>query len=1253
LQWAFSHFESGIISILGGSNLKNLSFKGFHICFCVMLFFWACTESPNFTQADEKKAQEDSAYFVSKATGDTIYTGKPFKVEGALRDTSLYFLNQVHKGDASYHIAEIPRYESNLESIVRVSPVYYDSMLVIIPGSDTLLPFEDNPITSINRKLKSSLNINIGELRHKENARFDLQYLDAQAGLVSSYVNTIIFDQNGTMWIGSTKGLSKYDGRILSHYTGEDGLPDDEITVLFEDSNGILWIGTQYGGIGKYDGKTIQIYNKENGLPANSISGFTEDLSGNIWAGIWGGGVVRFKDHSIAVLERMHGLSEMRITDVETDEHGNIWIATNGKGLYIFDGKELKHHSKKFGFGTNYLLKITRDSQNRMWMGNWDNLAYIKGDSAYQISNIDKYYPGIPSNTIYEDGQQNIWFVSSTSGVSRWDGTILTKFTEEDGLPTNVATDMAEDPSGNIWISLSGGGITRYNPNSFQYFDESAGLPDKIVHTIIETKAGLVTMATSAGVVFLNDTSVNRIFVRDQVTPFGGTVYDIYETRDSSLWFSQLNGAVYRIKNQFIKHIGNHQGMHDHNITAITERANGEMWFGAWNVGLSRMDTKGHFTVFNAKVGLENFVITDLIVDKKDKLWIGTDGEGVTVYDGEFFKHITVNEGLKSNHINSLFQDQDENIWVLSKKGINRISQGKVENFEFAHLLPDQNVVSMVEDQQQNIWVMTSDGILYLQRNENSASEVWNHTHYTPKIFSRFDGLISTDFIPRSAFVDSKNRIWLGTGRGVMMKNLTEFDLTPNKPNARIETIKINGNFIDYNHLDDPLYDSLFENVDKIKTGISAPNPFENYPQTLTLPANCNHLTFVFSTTGWYTDKTFFTYRLVGADDAWCNPTTENWAEYRNLGYGEYTFELKTIGESGIESDVLKYGFEILPPWYHTWWARLFYALIIFAFVRFVVRLRTKQLRKKQLELEQKVQERTAELDLKNNELVSQNAIIEEQKVEVEKRKEEIERQHTLLEETHKEIKDSINYAKRIQEAILPTPEHVTSLIPNNFILYQPKDVVAGDFYWIEAYQDLVLFSAADCTGHGVPGAMVSVVCHNAFNRAVREFNESSPERILNKTREIVLETFQQNSAQVNDGMDASLISLRKMNQEGEVELLFSGANNSVSIVRHGEMIELEGDKQPVGNYMEAKPFTLKSFTLKKGDLVYLFTDGYADQFGGPKGKKLKSKALKELLLTHADLSLEDQKNQLLHYLETWKGDLEQLDDISVFGFKI
>lgn len=259
--------------------------------------------------------------------------------------------------------------------------------------------------------------------------------------------------------------------------------------------------------------------------------------------------------------------------------------------------------------------------------------------------------------------------------------------------------------------------------------------------------------------------------------------------------------------------------------------------------------------------------------------------------------------------------------------------------------------------------------------------------------------------------------------------------------------------------------------------------------------------------------------------------------------------------------------------------------------------------------------------------------------------------QKLLIEESHREIKDSISYAKRIQSAILPPNRMMREILADSFVLYKPKDIVAGDFYWLEHTGDRILFAACDCTGHGVPGAMVSVICNNALNRAVREYGLRDPGQILDKTRDIVISEFEKSDDEVKDGMDISLCSLALPS----MELEWAGANNPLWILRgdSGEMIELKPDKQPIGKYAEAKAFTTHRLTLRKDDSIYVFTDGYQDQFGGEKGKKFKAAALKELLLSLKQQPMERQKGVIDQAFEQWRGKLEQIDDVCVIGVRL
>lgn len=277
--------------------------------------------------------------------------------------------------------------------------------------------------------------------------------------------------------------------------------------------------------------------------------------------------------------------------------------------------------------------------------------------------------------------------------------------------------------------------------------------------------------------------------------------------------------------------------------------------------------------------------------------------------------------------------------------------------------------------------------------------------------------------------------------------------------------------------------------------------------------------------------------------------------------------------------------------------------------------------------------------------------------------KQKVEEQKQLVEEKNQKIWDSITYAQRIQNAIQPPPRLFKQALPDSYIIYLPKDLVAGDFFWLEEVGDTILYAVADCTGHGVPGAIVSVVCNNALNRSVREFGLREPAKILDKTRELVIETFEKSEEEVKDGMDIALCALNKKTRQ----LQYAGAHNSLYLITNnaanaGEraltagyfyLTEVKADRQPIGKYEKSTPFTNHQLQLQENDVIVLFSDGFADQFGGPDGKKFKYKPFKELLLSIHEKSMENQKTFVLRTFENWKGKEEQIDDVCVIGVRV
>lgn len=272
--------------------------------------------------------------------------------------------------------------------------------------------------------------------------------------------------------------------------------------------------------------------------------------------------------------------------------------------------------------------------------------------------------------------------------------------------------------------------------------------------------------------------------------------------------------------------------------------------------------------------------------------------------------------------------------------------------------------------------------------------------------------------------------------------------------------------------------------------------------------------------------------------------------------------------------------------------------------------------------------------------------------------KKDLESKNLIIEERNKEITDSINYAKKIQDAYLPTNEIFHRLFNDGFILYKPRNIVSGDFYWFymegaaqRAESSVRYLAVADCTGHGVPGSLLSVICSNALNELVVNRKMTSPAAILNEARNIIISTLKSVALGQQDGMDIALVRVDL--ETGQ--LLFAGANNPLWIYRNAtqEIEELKANKQPVGYYPEQRDFTQQVSAVLPGDMLYLFSDGFADQFGGPKGKKFKYKQLQEQLMSVASRPADKQHQVLESVFEQWKGDLEQVDDVCILGVRI
>jgi serine phosphatase RsbU (regulator of sigma subunit) len=363
--------------------------------------------------------------------------------------------------------------------------------------------------------------------------------------------------------------------------------------------------------------------------------------------------------------------------------------------------------------------------------------------------------------------------------------------------------------------------------------------------------------------------------------------------------------------------------------------------------------------------------------------------------------------------------------------------------------------------------------------------------------------------------------------------------------------------------------------------------------------------------------------KLEGYEDNYRILNGQTGEVYSNLPPGKYKFILIACNSSGTCGEPVSLKINITPPYWKTWWFYLIVFAIVVSVLFTYIKIRERALRLEKKVLEEKVNERTAEVVQKNKE----------------------------LDEINQDITASIRYAKRIQDAILPPDDYVRKHLPNTFVLFKPKDIVSGDFYWMDDRNNHIIFAAVDCTGHGVPGAFMSIVGHNLLDRVVAEHNISEPAKILDELNKGISDTLRQSQLEdntVRDGMDIALCTFDRSTGV----LQFAGAFNPLWLIRGQELIEIKANKFPIGNSRsgEQNKFTNHQIPLQKGDTVYIFSDGYCDQFGGPAGKKFKASALRQLLLSSQHLNMDEQRELLDKTIEDWKGNHEQVDDILVIG---
>ena len=1214
----------------------------------IQLFFYSCTTNTNSVNNNINGSNDSGAEVTNKLT-------KPVEVKQTIAKTQL---------------AGVPNaiVISNVQTVVTNTNVITvgNPQIILTPNNiKSYTPGIDTFALPLKIKLKHKQVLckhpqPIAALapRFKDAANCYLQYLDADQGMSSSYIRCIIKDKNGNLWFGTNgNGLSKYDGKSFMHYTQKNGLSNNTVLSLIEDSKGNIWIGTEGGGACCFNGTSFIYFTEEEGFPNNTVTSIFEDKQKNIWLGTNGSGVCNYNGKELTVYDKKNGLSNNSIRSIIQDKNGALWFSTTGGGVCRFGGTSFTNYGTNEGLSYDIVLSSLMDKHGNLWFGTDDG-----GVNKYNGKSFTHYTKeqGLNDNcitSILEDKVGNIWFGTYSGGATKFDGKILTSITEWQGLTNKNITSIFEDDAQNIWFGTYGGGVCKYNDKLFINYSQTEGLGNNTVRGICEDNEKNLWFATYGDGIVKYTGNQFIHYSEAQGLPTKN-IKTVTKDKKGNIWFGTDGNGIIKYDGETFYNYTTQQGLSsDYVLSSYCDKA-GNLWFGFEEVGACMFDGTNFYN-YSQQNGLCGNYIVSITQDTDNNIWLASDGDGVSKFKNNTFYNYSSLQGLSDNFVNTMLVDTKGNIGFGTKNnGICVLSKNKINSLQptFYYYsekngLINNSIQSMIEDSKQNKWIATQKGLCCLIDDTIQSAKLYN--------YSTTNGLKANNFFANSALIDSKNKAWWGTGKALSALDLNTFNLNYQTPSIQLNNIEIEQTFIDYNTLaitkanKKVFIIGQLTKKDLAKMQFDSVKSFYNYPINLVLPYGLNSVTFNFSGIEWLSpEKIQYQYMLDGLDKDWSPKTFENKVFYSNLPAGNYTFKVKTLGVSNNWSNPIEYKFIVNSPWWLTWWAYTIFALMLIGIIIIYINMRTRNLLAQRKLLEKTVVERTSE----------------------------IVKQKEIVEEKQKEIVDSINYAKRIQRALLASDKlFKTAFNSNYFVYYKPKDIVSGDFYWATPIKnDVFTLVTADCTGHGVPGAFMSLLCISYLNEAINERNLIDPAQILNHVRErIVLSLSQDGSVDGGkDGMDCSVVCFDLKNKK----LILSAANNPVWIVRkvnhsnlpntekklsvdkaplmsadgNYELLEFKPDKMPVGRHIKENiSFTTQTFDLQSGDFVYTLTDGVCDQFGGPKQKKITSRGLKNILLRLATLPIKEQETRIENSVENWKGNIEQLDDMLLIGIKI
>ena len=790
-------------------------------------------------------------------------------------------------------------------------------------GTDQGLPL-NSVFCSVSDKAGNLWFGTIGGGVSKYDGKSFTNYTIAQ-GLVGNVVFSIIEDKQNNLWFATSSGVSKYDGYCFTNYTMSEGLAGNFVRCIIQDNQGNLWFGTQEGGASKFDGKRFTNYRTAQGLSDDHVNCMMQDRSGAVWFGTTQG-IFKYNGKSFTGYTTAQGLANNFVNSILQDKAGNLWFATNA-GLSKYDGNRFMTYTTSQGLPANAIACIAQDITGSLWFG-----TYAKGISKYDGIMFTNYsmVQGLADNnitSIIQDKSGDLWFTTH-GGISKYEGNSLSNYTTADGLAGNMVFRMLEDKTGNLWFGTYEGGVSKFDGKNFANYTTAEGLPDVLVWNMMQDKGGNIWFGTDKG----------------GVSKFDGTYFTTYTTA---------------------------QGLPNNSVISMYLDNASNIWIGTHG-GASKYDGKS-FTNFTTAQGLVGNNIMRIIQDKEGNIWFATHDDGLSKFDGNRFTGYTTAQGLVSNKVYGLLEDTTGNIWIGTNAGVSKFDGKKFTTYTTEQGLADNYIWAMEEDKPRNIiWFGTNQGLSALHQFAITDGSIQNNTFEN---FNKSTGYPIREVNSASLFVDSKGIIWTGSGHNELIR----FDYSAVKKNRevlnlKIQGVKINNQPICWNHLlskkqgsktdsltilnemitsfgkilSPKVLDSMEEKCAGIQLdGVSG---FYPVPINLVLPHKDNNITIDFVAIEPSLQKQVkYQYQLEGYSKDWSPLSNNSTAVFGNMPAGNYTFRLKAVSPFGVWSTT-EYSFRVLPPWWATWWAYSFYALLVGSFGYMAYQNRIQRLKRKQVE---------------------------------------------------------------------------------------------------------------------------------------------------------------------------------------------------------------------------------------------------------------------------------------------------------------